>query len=80
MRRVQRVCRWDDEGSWEVLTAQDKRAIHLPYTMKAFLWQSVRMGVVPCPTLPTYLSFWKKNIGWRKLDSCCLPVRRSSSS
>lgn len=79
MRRVQRVCRWDDEGSWEVLTAQDKRAIHLPYTTKAFLWQSVRMGVVPCPTLPTYLSFWKK-IGWRKLDSCCLPVRRSSSS
>lgn len=79
MRRVQRVCRWDDEGSWEVLTAQDKRAIHLPYTMKAFLWQSVRMGVVPCPTLPTYLSFLEK-IGWRKLDSCCLPVRRSSSS
>lgn len=77
MRRVQRVCRWDDEGSWEVLTAQDKRAIHLPYTMKAFLWQSVRMGVVPCPT---YLSFLEKQIGWRKLDSCCLPVRRSSSS
>lgn len=80
MRRVQRVCRWDDEGSWEVLTAQDKRAIHLPYTMKAFLWQSVRMGVVPCPTLPTYLKFLEKKIGWRKLDSCCLPVRRSSSS
>lgn len=79
MRRVQRVCRWDDEGFWEVLTAQDKRAIHLPYTTKAFLWQSVRMGVVPRPTLPTYLSFLEKN-GWRKLDSCCLPVRRSNSS
>lgn len=52
MRRVQRVCRWDDEGSLEVLTAQYKRAIHLPYTMKAFLWQSVRMGVVRVPPYP----------------------------
>lgn len=72
MRRVQRVCRWDDEGSWEVLTAQDKRAIHLPYTMNAFLWQSVRMGVVPCPTLPTYLSFWKKN--WLEEARFLLPA------
>lgn len=72
MRRVQRVCRWDDEGSWEVLTAQDKRAIHLPYTMKAFLWQSVRMGVVPCPTLPTYLSFWKKKlVGGSSILAAC---------
>lgn len=73
MRRVQRVCRWDDEGSWEVLTAQDKRAIHLPYTMKAFLWQSVRMGVVPCPTLPTYLSFWKKKY-WLEEARFLLPA------
>lgn len=72
MRRVQRVCRWDDEGSWEVLTAQDKRAIHLPYTMKAFLWQSVRMGVVPCPTLPTYLSFLEKN--WLEEARFLLPA------
>lgn len=72
MRRVQRVCRWDDEGSWEVLTAQDKRAIHLPYTMKAFLWQSVRMGVVPCATLPTYLSFWKRK--WLEEARFLLPA------
>lgn len=72
MRRVQRVCRWDDEGSWEVLTAQDKRAIHLPYTMKAFLWQSVRMGVVQCPTIPTYLSFFGKN--WLEEARFLLPA------
>lgn len=79
MRRVQRVCRWDDEGSWEVLTAQDKRAIHLPYTMKASTLAERANGRCPVSHPTTYLSFLEK-IRWRKLDSCCLPVRRSSSS
>lgn len=80
MRRVQRVCRWDDGGSWEVLTAQDKRAIHLPYTMKAFTLAERANGRCPA-SHPTHLpEFLEKKIGWRKLDSCCLPVRRSSSS
>lgn len=79
MRRVQRVCRWDDEGSSEVLTAQGNCAIHLPYTTKAFTLAERANGRRPV-SHPTHLPEFLEKNGWRKLDSCCLPVRRSSSS
>lgn len=72
MRRVQRVCRWDDEGSWEVLTAQDKRAIHLPYTMKAFTLAERANGRCPV-SHPTHLpEFLEKN--WLEEARFLLPA------
>lgn len=72
MRRVQRVCRWDDEGSWEVLTAQDKRAIHPPYTMKAFTLAERANGRCPA-SHPTHLpEFLEKN--WLEEARFLLPA------
>lgn len=72
MRRVQRVCRWDDEGSLEVLTAQDKRAIHLPYTMKAFTLAERANGRCPV-SHPTHLpEFFGKN--WLEEARILLPA------
>lgn len=73
MRRVQRVCRWDDEGSWEVLTAQDKRAIHLPYTMKAFTLAERANGRCPV-SHPTHLPEFLEKKNWLEEARFLLPA------